>query len=369
LDVVYNHTGEGAPLSGIDHATYYSLEQGHDRNDSGCGNTLNCNHPAVIELILDSLRYFVSEFHVDGFRFDLASILTRGVGGIPLERPSLIEKITKDPLLSVTKLIAEPWDPGGLYQVGKFPSHRFGEWNDRFRDDFRSFFKGEERHEEVKKRLIGSPDLFSTPTKSYNFITIHDGFSLRDLVSYNEKHNEPNGENNRDGTSHNLSWNCGIEGNTEDEEILSLRVRQMKNFLLALFFSKGIPMLLMGDEYGHTKQGNNNTWCQDNPLSYFQWGKLEKNLSFFQWVSSLIEIRKRVFSNQDPHFEWIDCECLAVLIGDTQLLAFNPSPQPLDCPLPPNKWSVAIDTSEGQGVFNETSFTLFQRSAILLIAT
>ncbi|NGX50264.1 MAG: hypothetical protein K1060chlam2_00105 [Chlamydiae bacterium] len=353
LDVVYNHTSEGSysdyyySFRGIDNAIYYRMDEGGYINDSGCGNTFNCNHPIVQKLIVDSLRYFVTEYHVDGFRFDLASILTRGRDGHPMESPPLIDQITRDPLLAPTKLIAEPWDPGGLYQVGSFPSWKFGEWNDQFRDQMRHFIRGDGDRAAVKKRVLGSIDLYESPDKSYNYITIHDGFSLRDLVSYDGKHNERNGEQNQDGAADNISWNCGVEGPTEDAEVTELREKQLRNFFLILLMSRGIPMILMGDEYGHTKSGNNNSWSQDNELNYFLWDELEKNRELFHFVSKLIQLRKTHFKGGG--IEWHDEEAngsfLAYTINESLLIAFNPTPSPFTWTLPEKKWSRLIDTS------------------------
>lgn len=311
LDVVYNHTAEGnqnGPLlsfKGLENPVYYMLgPNGEYYNFSGCGNTFNCNHPAVRHFIRDSLRYWVTEMHVDGFRFDLASVLARDHDGIPLDRPPLIEAITLDPILANTKLIAEAWDAGGLYQVGKFPGLRtWAEWNGMYRDGVRRFIKGTDGLSgDFATRLFGSEDLYGKgryPYHSINFVTAHDGFSLADLVSYSQKHNESNGEYNRDGSNDNDSWNCGVEGPTNDPKILELRNRQMKNFHLALMVSQGVPMLVMGDEYGHTKNGNNNSWCHDSRLNWFQWDTLEKSQSFFRFYQMAIAFRKRhpIFSN------------------------------------------------------------------------
>lgn len=379
LDVVYNHTNEGSSenyyysFRGIDNRVYYIVDERGYHNYSGCGNTFNCNHPIVAQLILDSLRYFVTEYHIDGFRFDLASILTRGEDGNPLSDPPLIKKMTQDPILGPTKLIAEAWDPAGLYQVGKFPSYRFGEWNDCFRNDLRHFIRGDGNKENVKKRLIGSPDLYGNPTKSYNFITIHDGFSLHDLVSYNEKHNEENGENSQDGANDNISWNCGVEGETDDPEILHLRNKQMKNFFHALLIADGIPMLLMGDEYGHTKKGNNNTWCQDSELNYFLWDQLKKNLSLFHFVSELISIRKK-YLMKEKKITWIEdptSPFLGMLINDYLFSAFNPSENEKEWIFPQKKWKSLFDTDQNLQKEKEIEdiYLLKPFSSILLIAT
>lgn len=304
LDVVYNHTSEGnqeGPIlsyKGLENSVYYMLApNGEYYNFSGCGNTFNCNHPVVRELIRDSLRYWVTEMHVDGFRFDLASILVRSHDGIPLTNPPLIEAISQDPILANTKLIAEAWDAGGLYQVGSFPGMgKWAEWNGKYRDDVRSFIKGTDGKTGIfATRLSGSEDLYGkgkSPSNSINFVTSHDGFTLADLVTFNEKHNKENGEENRDGDNHNESWNCGVEGVTEDPKILELRVRQRKNFHTALLVSQGVPMLLMGDEYGHTKLGNNNTWPHDSRLNWFQWDTLEENQGFYRFYTKMIEFRK-----------------------------------------------------------------------------
>lgn len=303
LDVVYNHTGEGNSKGptfswkGIDNASYYHLDsEGDYRNFTGCGNTLNCEIPVVQNMILDSLRYWVKEMHVDGFRFDLASILTRGSTGEPLANPLLIEAITKDPVLANAKLIAEPWDAVGLYQLGAvFPRYsRWSEWNDRYRDSVRRFIRGWGQKEQFGTRVCGSQDIFpkSAPCCSINYVTAHDGFTLADLVSYNEKHNIENGEDNRDGSNNNESWNCGVEGVTQNKKVIALRERQMRNFHVALMVSRGVPMVLMGDEYGHTRRGNNNAWCQDNDLNWFLWDQLKQNHEFYRFYKALIHFRK-----------------------------------------------------------------------------
>ena len=378
LDVVYNHTSEGSysdyyySFRGIDNAIYYMVDENGYFNYSGCGNTLNCNHPIVQKLIIDSLRSFVTEYHVDGFRFDLASIFSRGLDGHPMKNPPLIDKITRDPILGPTKLIAEPWDPGGLYQVGSFPSWKFGEWNDQFRDQMRNFIRGNGDKEATKKKLMGSTDLYQSPDKSYNFITIHDGFSLRDLVSYNQKHNELNGEQNQDGTDNNVSWNCGEEGPTNNDEILALREKQIRNFFVALLLSRGIPMILMGDEYGHTKQGNNNTWCQDNEPNYFLWDELEKKRALLQFVSKLIHIRKtHLKGNKIQWYDEPQEPFLACMINETLLIAFNPSASTLTWNLPEKKWTRLIDSSLPlkEDALAESHYTFSPYSSIVLVAT
>ena len=303
LDVVFNHTSEGnqngptLSFRGLDNRTYYMLTpDGEYYNFSGCGNTMNCNHPVVRDFIVTCLRCWVSEYHIDGFRFDLASILGRGPDGNPLANPPLLESLALDPVLGRTKLIAEAWDAGGLYQVGHFPAYgRWGEWNGKYRDCARRFLKGDMGQVvEFAQRMLGSPDLYRLrgPTASVNFITCHDGFTLADLVSYNTKHNEANGEDNRDGANDNFSWNCGVEGATTDPEILTLRQRQIKNALTMLFLSQGVPMLLMGDEVCRTQQGNNNTYCQDNELNWLDWDLPPRHAEIFRFCKLLIAFRK-----------------------------------------------------------------------------
>lgn len=303
LDVVYNHTAEGNELGptvsfrGIDNSIYYMLENGrYYKNYSGCGNTLNCNHPVVKRLILDSLRYWVIDMHVDGFRFDLAAILGRDMAGNWIPDYSILGEISQDPILSRSKIIAEGWDASGLYAVGNFPPG-WSEWNGRFRDDVRSFVRSDEgKVPEIAKRICGSYDIFfqtnRKPQHSINFITSHDGFTLADLVSYNTKHNEANGENNQDGDNNNLSWNCGVEGETNDPSILHLRRKQMKNLITILMLSQGTPMIHAGDEFGFSKKGNNNTYCQDNEYNWLDWSLLEKNREFYEFVRFLIHFRK-----------------------------------------------------------------------------
>jgi isoamylase len=306
LDVVYNHTGEGdkdgptLSFRGLDNSIYYMIEPetGKYLNFSGCGNTTNCNHPIVRDLILDSLRYLVTEMHIDGFRFDLASILGRGTDGTVLANPPLIERIVADPVLANVKLIAEAWDAAGLYQVGSFPSWgRWAEWNGRFRDDVRRFWKGAPNAvQALATRFCGSADLYSesgrAPHHSVNFVTSHDGFTLADLVAYDEKHNQANGEKNRDGMDENDSWNCGVEGPTNEPEILNMRRRQMRNLAATLILSQGVPMILAGDEVGRTQEGNNNAYCQDNEISWLDWGLMDHNKDLLRFVRLLIAFRK-----------------------------------------------------------------------------
>lgn len=303
LDVVFNHTAEGnekgpyISYRGIDNKTYYLLTpDGYYYNFSGCGNTMNCNNSIVRNCILDCLRYWASDYHIDGFRFDLAAILSRDVNGVPMTSPPLLETLAHDAILGRCKLIAEAWDAGGLYQVGSFPSWgRWAEWNGKYRDSIRKFIKGgAECAPEVYWRINGSKDLYSNRSAeaSINFITCHDGFTLYDLVSYNEKHNMANGENNNDGSNDKDSWNCGVEGETTDQEVLSLRMRQMKNAVSLLLLSRGVPMILAGDEFANTQFGNNNAYCQDNEISWLDWSLLDKNRDLFLYFSKLIAFRK-----------------------------------------------------------------------------
>jgi glycogen operon protein len=314
LDVVFNHTAEGdhsGPTlcyKGIDNDTYYILEQDRSRyaNYSGTGNTLNANHPVVRRMIVDSLRYWVNEMHVDGFRFDLASILARDPSGNPLANPPVLWDIESDPSLAGTKMIAEAWDAAGLYQVGSFVGDSWKEWNGRFRDDVRSFFQGESGSvRRVADRIVGSPAIYGheerEPEQSVNFVTCHDGFTLNDLVSYNQKHNEDNREDNRDGSNDNHSWNCGTEGPTDDPAIERLRNRQVKNLLAITMLSLGVPMILMGDELRQTQNGNNNAYCQDNEISWLNWHLLDKHPDVHRFARLLIE--RRLLRDTGPERE------------------------------------------------------------------
>jgi glycogen operon protein len=303
LDVVFNHTGEGdesgptISFRGIDNKTYYMLRPDGGYYDfSGCGNTMNCNNPVVRNMVLDCLRYWVAEYHIDGFRFDLASILGRDAQGRPLANPPLLEAMAYDPILGTTKLIAEAWDAGGLYQVGSFPSYgRWREWNGKYRDAVRRFLRGDMGMVgEIAQRIEGSPDLYAErgTIASINFITCHDGFSLADLFSYNDKHNEANGEDNRDGTNDNYSWNCGWEGPTDDVTIQALRRRMIKNAALILLISQGVPLILMGDEVAHTRFGNNNAYCHDNELNWFNWDLVEQNHDIWRFFQAAIAFLK-----------------------------------------------------------------------------
>ena len=313
LDVVFNHTAEGnekgktISFKGLDNNIYYMLTpDGNYYNFSGCGNTLNCNHPVVQQLILECLRYWTVNYRVDGFRFDLASILGRNEDGSPMNNPPLLRTLANDPILSNVKLIAEAWDAGGLYQVGSFPaSGRWAEWNGRYRDALRSFLKGDCWHAwDAAWSISGSGDLYggfydhnhsnyAGYNSCVNFLTCHDGFTLYDLYSYNEKHNEANGWNNTDGADDNRSWNCGVEGDTDDPEVLALRRRMIRNACAVLMCSRGTPMFLSGDEFGNTKFGNNNSYCQDNITSWLDWRMLEKNKDLFEFFKFMIAFRKQ----------------------------------------------------------------------------
>jgi len=315
LDVVYNHTTEGKEdgptlcFRGLSNENYYILMEDKSRyaDYTGCGNTLNANEPIVRRLILDSLRYWVSEMHVDGFRFDLASILSRDQQGRPMSSPPVLWDIESDPVLANVKLIAEAWDAAGLYQVGSFVGDSWKEWNGRFRDDIRSFLKGDDGAvRSLAFRLTGSPDVFQREEReaeqSINFVSCHDGFTLNDLVSFNVKHNEANGEGNRDGADHNLSWNCGVEGASADPEVERLRNRQVKSFLTLTLLAIGTPMLLMGDEVRRSQAGNNNAYCQNNEISWFDWTLVENNADILRFVKELIALRM----NRDLPVERLD---------------------------------------------------------------
>ncbi len=304
LDVVFNHTSEGnengpvISFKGFDNQLYYMLTpEGFYYNFSGCGNTMNCSNPVVQQLILECLRYWVITYRVDGFRFDLASIMGRADDGSPMANPPLLQALAYDPILGDVKLIAEAWDAGGLYQVGTFATwnDRWAEWNGKYRDDIRKFLKGDEGSIfGAAQRLIGSPDIYrDNPwNSSINFITCHDGFTLYDLFAYNEKHNEANGWNNTDGSNDNHSWNCGFEGETDDPNVIALRKQMMKNAFAVLMLSRGTPMFLAGDEFGNTQFGNNNPYCQDNEISWLDWSRLKKNKDIFNFAKKSIAVRK-----------------------------------------------------------------------------
>ena len=305
LDVVFNHTSEGGRdgptfcYRGLANDFYYLLQDDKSQyaDYTGCGNTLNANHPIVRRLIQDSLRYWVTQMHVDGFRFDLASIMSRDEMGRPVPNPPILWDIESDPVLAGTKLIAEAWDAAGLYQVGSFVGDYWKEWNGRFRDDARDFFRGDDGSAaRFADRVIGSPEIFAHERReaeqSVNFVTCHDGFTLNDLVSYNAKHNEANGEGNRDGSDDNRSWNCGAEGPSSDADIEQLRNRQVKNFLVATLLSIGLPMILMGDEMRRTQRGNNNAYCCDDETNWLDWSLLEKHADVHRFVSLINERRR-----------------------------------------------------------------------------
>ncbi|MGQ9832092.1 MAG: glycogen debranching protein GlgX [Thermochromatium sp.] len=307
LDVAFNHTAEGGAdgpvisFKAFGNEIFYHLDfkdRSQYRDYTGCGNTMNCNHPLVTRFLIDALLYWTRRMHVDGFRFDLASALARGEDGNPQYHAPVLWAIELSPLLHRAHIIAEAWDAAGLYQVGDFPGYRWAEWNGRYRDVIRSFVRGDPGLvPEVATRLAGSSDMYEgrsrLPMNSINFVTCHDGFTLCDLVSYNHKHNEANGEDNRDGHDHNLSWNCGCEGPTTDPEIQRLRRRQARNFISLLMLSQGVPMLLSGDEVLHTKRGNNNTYCQNNELSWFDWRLVETNRDMLEFVRAMIALRRR----------------------------------------------------------------------------
>jgi isoamylase len=389
LDIVYNHSGEGnehgkvLSWKGFSNNDYYIMgPNGEYMNYSGCGNTFNCNNPITQDLIIEALRHWAVEYHIDGFRFDLASILVRGCDGRLLAEPPLLERITHDPILKDRKLIAEPWDAAGMHQVGSFFQSAYGEqshwneWNDDYRNVVRRFIKGTQGYTgRFATKISGSEDIYgrsASPLNSVNFITCHDGFTLRDLVSYNQKHNQANGEDNRDGFDFNDSWNCGVEGETTQIDALRLRERQMKNFMLALTVSQGIPMVLMGDEYGHSKKGNNNTWCQDNQLNWFLWDALPKNESFMRFYESVIAFRhgnpllKRKSFLKKDEVDWHGeipfqpdwsafSSFIAFTLKDKEThndlyIAFNASANPVMATLPPAPfgydWSWIVNTAE-----------------------
>ncbi len=398
LDVVFNHTAEGnedGPVfsfKGIDNNVYYMLTpDGYYYNFSGCGNTLNCNHPVVRNFIMDCLRHWVIAYRIDGFRFDLASILGRNQDGSPMSNPPLLESMAFDPILGKVKLIAEAWDAGGMYQVGTFPSwNRWVEWNGKYRDDIRSFLKGDNGKEQVAaNRISGSPDIYHPESRghlaSVNFITCHDGFTLHDLYSYNDKHNEANGWNGTDGANDNYSWNCGVEGETDDYEINRLRRRLVKNACVTLMLSRGIPMFLAGDEFGNTQFGNNNAYCQDNIISWLDWSLLDKNrelFNFFQYMiwfrqmHRIVRIDTEKCSMNYPHISqhglhpfWTDYQSNHHYVGimyagrnrngkdELVYLAINAhwQEQMIELPMPPENhtWYVTIDTYREESVVQE----------------
>lgn len=340
LDVVYNHTGEGDKnpninYSLIDKENYYLLKDGEDVNFSGCGNTFNCQTKAGSQIILDSLVYWTNQMGIDGFRFDLASILTRN-NNHEIDF-SLLEKIQNHPELKNAKFIAEPWDCAGLYQVGQFQDYGFSEWNDKYRDSVRNFINYQNDKEGFIQSLLGTPKVYHEASSTINFVTAHDGFSLHDLVSYEYKHNQSNNENNQDGSNSNTSCNYGKEGKTNSPDILKIRKQQLKNFLISLMASNGVPMLLMGDEYGHTKDGNNNTYCHDDHLNYFQWDLLETNHELLSFTQKLIEIRKELNFSSMKNLKHVLKEkdrenAIFIELDNTYLLAFNFNSWPISLP-------------------------------------
>jgi isoamylase len=374
LDVVYNHTGEGKELDyavsfrGIDSQVYYM-----DKDHTGCGNTINTNHPMVSEWILESLRYWAEEMQVDGFRFDLASVFTRSK-----QTPSpLLQKIALDPVLNQRKLIAEPWDADGLYQVGSFPQWGpWSEWNGHYRDSVRRFLKGTDGYSGLfANALCGSQMLYASPLSSVNFITAHDGFCLMDLVTYQQKHNMANGENNQDGSDQNDNWNCGAEGPTDDLGIQELRKRQVRNFLFALFISQGIPMLLMGDERGHTRKGNNNPYVQDNELNWFLWNEQDEEL--FAFTAQLIALRKanpifrtqRFFTDAEVawHNSWdIASRFVSYTLVDRFFIAFNANYKPQKLIITEGKWRALLFTAQTtfNGELPPYSSILFEKTCL-----
>ncbi len=432
LDVVSNHTAEGNHFGptlcfkGIDNKAYYRLVSEHEQfymDYTGTGNTLNMVHPRSLQLVMDSLRYWVTEMHIDGFRFDLASTLARGLHDVG-KLSTFLDTIHQDPIISQVKLIAEPWDVGeGGYQVGNFPV-LWAEWNGKYRDSVRRFWKGDESQVvELAHRLSGSSDLYMLngrqPSASINFITAHDGFTLNDLVSYDEKHNEANKEGNRDGENHNLSWNCGVEGPTDDPEIINLREQQKRNFMATLLLSQGVPMICSGDEYGRTQFGNNNVYCQDNEISWFNWEWEDKHREFFEFTRNLISItrkspvfhRRRFFQGRHLHgqdvkdIRWIRTDgndmtdeewntafvkTLGMLLNGKEmnevdekgnivkdrifLVLVNSHWEPVEFILPQNgdtEWEILLDTSDPNVSFKEkphkeSTYSLNSRSLSML---
>lgn len=415
LDVVFNHTGEkknqinNLSFLGIDRPNYYLLDKGLDTNFTGCGNTLNCNHPIMQQFLIDCMRYWVSEMHIDGFRFDLASIFNRDMEGNLQPMSSMIAQLSYDPYLAKTKLIAEPWDAAGAYQLGGFfpKKSRWSEWNGKYRDALRCFIRGDLHSKNAfAMHISGSQTIFPlrNPQASLNFITAHDGYTLTDLVSYEKKHNLANGENNQDGNNANFSANHGVEGVAQDAKILTLRQRQKKNFFLALMLSQGVPMILMGDEYGHTKLGNNNTWCHDSRLNWFLWDQLKENYDLYSFVRRAISFRKEnsllrrekffkegeiLWHGTDPlQPNWDqDKPFLAFTITDeihqeNIYAAFNPKAElaQIKIPSPPQgkTWRLVFDTSKtlGKDFYNidqepqieQLSIQMLEKSSLVLIA-
>jgi glycogen operon protein len=374
LDVVFNHTGEGPfngptySFRGLDETAYYMINHDGTYPDwSGCGNTFNCNHPVTSSFIVECLKYWTQEMHVDGFRFDLATVLCRDSDGKLLEKPPVIAALEAEPALKEVKLFAEAWDALGGYQVGSFPGKRFSDWNGRFRDDVRRFWNEDDPAGQLATRLAGSADLYQhnggSPLKSINFVTAHDGFTLADLVSYERKHNEANGEQNRDGENHNHSINFGIEGPSGDPSVCTRRLRQQKNLLATLFLARGIPLLTAGDEFGRTQQGNNNAYCQDSGLSRVDWSLLDQNQELFDFTRKLIALRKRHPVLRNGNFftgqgdvEWIGPEGRTVewrhdrafgmyLPGkDALLILINNEETDWSFNLPAGRWNLELAT-------------------------
>lgn len=423
LDVVFNHTAEGnecgpvISFKGFDNQVYYMLTpDGYYYNFSGCGNTLNCNHPIVQQMILQCLRYWVTDYRIDGFRFDLASILGRNEDGSPMSNPPLLKNLAYDPILSNSKLIAEAWDAGGMYQVGCFPAwYRWAEWNGKYRDSLRSFLKGDDWvTKEAINRIIGSPDLYQKNKEycgynsSVNFLTCHDGFTMYDMYAYNEKHNEANGWDNTDGANDNRSWNCGVEGETDNQEVLSLRFKMVKNACTVLMCSRGTPMFYAGDEFGNTQYGNNNAYCQDNEISWLDWNLLKKNHALYEFFKFMIHfrlkhdsIRKNLFPSKlgfpnisvhKPEKPWDadlvnNSKAFGILYAgenqkkkeDIVYLAVNTFWNPIEFVLPElpkeYKWHVAVDTGREEQYFENGKeipfygrYVLHSRSTAVFIA-
>jgi len=418
LDVVFNHTAEGDELGptlcfrGMDNAIFYTLagDKRYYKDYTGTGNTINANHPVVRDHILTALRYWMVEMHIDGFRFDLASVLGRDGTGKLLANAPLLERIAEDPILRDVKIIAEAWDTAGAYEVGSFSERRWAEWNGRYRDDIRRFWRGDDGMLGLfANRICGSADIYTKsgkgPESSINFVTCHDGFTLNDLVSYRYKHNEANGENNHDGTNYNLSENYGAEGETTDAGIEALRKSQIKNFLLTLLISRGVPMLLGGDEFRRTQGGNNNAYCQDNETSWYDWSCLDQHREIFRFTRGMIAFRRahpilskeQFYTDAEIHWfgpqgglpNWADSKCkkLACLIHengqDRLYLMFNAGTEETDFGLPPlplgYRWRLAVDTSrsapqdlsaagEETLLDNSTTYHVEARSSAILLA-
>jgi glycogen operon protein len=398
LDVAFNHTAEGPfngpvySFRGLDEAAYYMINHDGTYPDwSGCGNTFNCNHPVATKLIVDCLKYWAQEMHVDGFRFDLATVLCRDSNGELLEHPPVIRAIEAEPALKHVKLIAEAWDALGGYQVGSFPGKRFSDWNGRFRDDVRRFWNENETVGVLATRLAGSSDLYQhngdSPLKSINFITAHDGFTLADLVTYASKHNEANGEENRDGENQNTSVNFGVEGPVDDAAVCAHRLKQQKNLLATLFLARGVPMLTAGDEFGRTQLGNNNAYCQDNGISWVDWSLLEKNSELFNFTQALIALRKKhpalcsgKFYTGKGDVEWLGEEGLSIdwkhdralgmhIKGSGELLVLiNNEEVDLSFELPAGSWNLALATDPAgvAPVYGDFAFLVAAHSVCVL---